>query len=510
MADASLFGQRTSGVLLHLTSLPGPHGSGDLSDEALRFVDQLAASGQSWWQMLPIGPAGAAPGFSPYETSSTRSGSPDLISLSALAADGLLKPADLRPDEPFDDRRVDFERVGPFRLAALREAFARLPASPLPLRRQHQQFCRTQRAWLDDDALYAALKHHHDDLPWFKWPKPLRDRDAGSLARARVDLADEIAFARFVQFCFDRQWTRLHQHAKARGVRLVGDLPIFVSHDSADVWCNPQLWQLDASRMPTKVSGAPPDAYSEDGQRWGHPLYNWKAHEKEKYRWWIGRFAAILARFDAVRIDHFIGFANLWTIPADQSAKKGKWVDTPGFPLLTAVQRKLGKLPIIVEDLGVVTKKVTDLRDRFGWPGMRVMQFGFGGEGNDSFHRPHGMPPHSVAYPGTHDNDTLLGFIKQLRRTPAFSRLLDYTGSDGRELNWDMLRTLFACPANTVITPLQDVIGLDDKARMNTPSTIEGNWRWRYRRGDFSAALVRRLREMTDLFNRTSEAAAKI
>ena len=500
------FDRRASGLLLHVTSLPGPYGSGDLSIEAAKFIDFCAAAGQTLWQMLPVGPPGGPPGNSPYSSYSSAAGSPYLVSLDELAGSyGLMSRRELRPPAGADDRKVNFEAAHAFRDRALRTAYGRFRQGngPRQLSGAFARFARKERGWLDDFALFCALKRRFDGAPWDRWDGGLRAREPETLARAAAELADELNFHRFVQFLFDRQWRAVRDLASRAGVALVGDIPIFVIHDSADVWCDRGLFALDARGRPTHVSGVPPDAFSDDGQRWGHPQYDWPAHRRQGFRWWVNRFERTFRLFDAVRIDHFLGFSRVWSIPArSPTARRGQWVPSPGHVLFATLRRAIGDRAVIAEDLGVLTPQAAALRDAFGFPGMRVMQFGFGGGGGDPYHRPHAYPPRSVAYTGTHDSDTVVGWFKRLSG-PDRRNAADYAGDGGGAFHWSAIRSLMNSAAGTVVFPVQDVLGLDNRARMNTPGVAEGNWGWRLPPGALTPAHAKKLRRLAELSGRT-------
>jgi len=488
--------ERESGILLHPTSLPGPHGIGEIGAEALRWLEELRAMGQGLWQVLPLGPTGF--GDSPYQSPSSFAGAPQLLSLATLRDEGLLEDDELAPLRDLPRTRADFARAIPQRQALLRRAARRLAQSPAA-RAELASFRERQRDWLDDWALFDALKQAHEGRAWSEWPAPLRDRDGAALARARDQLGDEIAEATALQFLFDRQWRAVRARALALGIRIVGDLPIFVAHDSADVWQRRELFHLDGEGLPTVVAGVPPDYFSETGQRWGNPLYRWEAHAAEDYTWWAARLRRTLEMVDVVRIDHFRGFAAYWEIPASEpTAIHGRWLPGPGFALFDSLRRRLGSLPVIAEDLGLITPDVEALRDRLGFPGMRVLQFAFGG-GARNPHAPGRYLANCVAYTGTHDNDTLAGWIaggsdgdgraaEQVARERA--RLERYLhlgrlGSGARrpvegDLGWACIELLLRSRAGAVIVPLQDVLGLGSEARMNTPGRPEGNWAWRF------------------------------
>ena len=499
------FDRRASGLLLHVTSLPGPHGSGDLSAEAAKFIDFCRGAGQTLWQMLPVGPPGGPPGNSPYSSYSSAAGSPYLVSLVDLAGSyDLLTRRELRAGAGFRDDKVNFRAVRAFRDERLRIAYGRVREGrgPRYLRDAVRAFGEAERAWLGDFALFCALKRKFAEAPWDRWPRPLRERDPAALAAAAEELADEVGFHRFVQFAFDRQWRALHDLAKAAGVALVGDIPIFVIHDSVDVWCDRGLFALDADGRPTHVSGVPPDAFSDDGQRWGHPQYDWAAHRRQGFRWWVRRFERTFRLFDAVRIDHFLGFSRVWSIPArNRTARHGQWVKSPGRELFEALRRGLGEKAVIAEDLGVLTPQAAALRDAFAFPGMRVMQFGFGGGGGDPYHRPHAYPPRCVAYTGTHDSDTVAGWLGRLGRADR-ENALHYAGGGADGFHLAAVRALMASAAETVIFPVQDVLGLDNRARMNVPGVAEGNWGWRLPPGALKAVHAKRLRRLAELTGR--------
>lgn len=500
------FDQRRAGLLLHPTSLPGRFGCGDLGRQARRFIEYAAQARQGWWQMLPTGPVLGDGG--PYSNTSAFAGGPHLVDLEQLRDDGLLTRRDLQLAEPLPRDAVDYPATIRFRLSRLRRAYQRFVRDAGDERAAYRTFCRDHRGWLDDYALYAALKHAHGERPWWRWPRGVRLGDPDAIARARRDLRDEVGFARFVQFVFDRQWRALRRAASRAGVGLVGDLPIFVALDSADVWAHRALFQLDRHGKPKALSGAAPDAFSAAGQVWGHPLYDWKAHRRTGYRWWIARFERLMQQFDGVRIDHFLGFNRCWAIPARaRTARHGKWQRGPGAAFFEAVFAALGDVPIIAEDLGLLTPTAARLRDRFALPGMRVMQCAF--DCPDSYHAPHNFPKNSVAYTGTHDNDTVRGWFDRLEpgrnsKPNTRQRAIDYLHAAPKTLHWDMIRALLASPADTAIVPMQDLLGLGNEARMNLPGTVgPHNWTWRLRPGALRAADARKLAGITELYART-------
>ena len=469
--------QRRAGVLLHITSLPGPHGIGDFGPGAFHFVDWLASAGQRLWQLLPTTPIG--PADSPYQSVSAFAGSPLMVALEPLVACGWLEPTVL-PEGGFDAKRVDYGRVVPWRMARLRDAargFLRL-ASP-DEREAMRAWCVCQADWLDDYALFMALEGAEAGLPWWLWPEPLRAREPQALAGARVAHADEIAFWQFVQWCFDGQWSAVKAYANARDVAIMADLPIFVAHHSADCWTRPDLYELDADHQPVVVAGVPPDAFSAQGQRWGNPLYRWDRMAADGYAWWTARVRRTLAHADAFRIDHFRGFAACWEIPASSpSAVEGRWVAGPGTTLFDAITDALGELPIVAEDLGVITPDVVALRDSCGLPGMRILRFAFGGDATHEY-LPHHYVPATVAYTGTHDNEPMQAWWQA---APEHERRFaaTYLGCEAHDVHWAMVRALCNSVADTVIFPLQDVLGLGAAHRMNLPGTTRGNWCWRF------------------------------
>ncbi len=520
MASPDILSNRSSGVLLHLTSLPGPHGSGDLGPAAYRFVDFLAAAGQRWWQMLPVSPAGG--GNSPYQSPSAMAGSPILVSLEDLRRQRLLTAADVAPLRGARPDRVDFAAVIEYRETRLRRAYERFTAAPpRGERAAFEQFCRRNAAWLDHHALFSALKDVNANKPWTEWPAPVRDRRHGALLGLSRALADSIRFHQFVQYQFRRQWDALRAYGRERGVGLIGDIPIYVSHDSADVWAYRTLFELDAKGRPAQVGGVPPDHFSKTGQLWGNPLYRWHRMLNRGFDWWISRFEANYELFDVARIDHFIGFHRYWSVPgAHKTAERGKWLPGPDDKFFNAIRRHFGVLPIIAEDVGAVTDGVIALRDKFGLPGLKILQYAFGGRGNgNSPNLPHSFPRRCAVYTGTHDNDTTVGWFKGVQaRARARGKvgvkarhelvtIKRYLDTDGREINWDLIRAALASVADTALFPVQDLLGLDTSGRMNLPGTGEGNWAWRMREGALTEKIGERLRDLTQTYGRAPASA---
>jgi 4-alpha-glucanotransferase len=490
--------ERASGVLLHPTSLPGRYGIGDLGPSAYQFVDWLVEAGCRLWQVLPLGPTGY--GDSPYQCFSAFAGNPYLISPDFLLRDDLLHPDDLAEIPDFPDDEVDFGRVIPWKLNLLERAFIRFKSAPEPVRRQYDHFCAKNISWLPDYALFMALKEANGGGAWGGWPEPLRKRDDEALAEAGQRHADAVERFSFYQFVFFRQWMSLRDHAHHRGLHIIGDAPIFVAYDSADVWAHPELFYLDESGQPTVVAGVPPDYFSPTGQLWGNPLYRWTAHKQTNYDWWLARFRATFKQMDIVRLDHFRGFAGYWKIPmGSPTAENGRWVPGPGDDFLAAVKSALGELPIIAEDLGEITPDVIELRDQFGLPGMKILQFGFSGP--DNVFLPHLYPDNCVCYTGTHDNDTSRGWYESASEHERdFARR--YLNTDGSDFAWQLVRTAWASVAVYAIAPMQDLLGLGTEARMNYPSTVGGNWSWRMEASALSDELRGRLGELNYLYQR--------
>lgn len=494
---------RSSGLLLHVTSLPGRFGIGDLGPHAHRFVDALAAAGQALWQVLPLTPTGL--GHSPYASPSTFAGNPLLLSPDALVEDGWLEPGDLADAPVFPTGRVDFGRVIQFKEALLRRAFERARAGGLP--GAYAAFCERHAGWLDDYALFSSLQARYGGA-WTGWPLPLARRAPDALAAAREAHAEAIERHRFAQFVFDRQWRRLHTHARASGVAIFGDLPVYVAHDSADVWAHRDLFHLDPDGRPTAVSGVPPDYFSETGQRWGNPLYRWDRMRDAGYAWWTARLARTLDLVDLVRLDHFRGFEAFWAIPADEeTAVGGRWVEGPGPGLFEAFERALGRpLPLVAEDLGVITPGVRALMERFELPGMAVLQFAFGDPASE--YLPHNYRRRLAAYTGTHDNDTVAGWWDGLGEDErAFARRYLRLDETAEPTHWAAIRAALASVAERAVVPLQDVLGLGREARMNVPGQEGGNWAWRFDWADVPDDALARLRDLTELYGRAAAPA---
>jgi len=498
--------KRLSGILLHPTSLPGPYGIGDLGPEAYKFADFLLAAGQSLWQVLPLGPTGY--GDSPYACYSAFAGNTLLVSPDQLIKEGLLDEAPTSTGSP---NKIDFGEAHTLKDQILRRAYERYTkTTDTALRSAFETFAQQHAHWLEDYALFRALKDAHGGVAWNDWEPALTRRTPSALERAREELRKSVEAQMFYQFLFFRQWFALKRYCNDRGISIVGDLPIFVAQDSADVWTNPEQFKLDKDGKPLVVAGVPPDYFSSTGQLWGNPLYNWDRMLDDGFKWWIERVRATFTVVDIARVDHFRGFAACWEIPGgDKTAERGQWVEAPGRELFTAIRKTLGELPIIAEDLGVITPDVVALRDDFGFPGMRILQFGFGSD-SKNLDLPHNYVPNVVAYTGTHDNDTTVGWFnsvagagstrtaEQIERERKFC--MDYLNTDGKEIHWDLIRGVLASVANTAVVPLQDLLGLGTEARMNLPNSTEGNWAWRV--NTLTTDLAVRLNDLSKLYGR--------
>jgi 4-alpha-glucanotransferase len=502
---------RRSGVLLHPTSLPGPHGVGDLGAGAHRFAAWLSTARQRLWQVLPLGPTGF--GDSPYQALSSRAGNFLLVSLETLRNEGWLDDADLAGAATGEPSRAAYERSGPWKRERLARAASAFAARAGPdARGELEAFRAREEEWLEDWALFAVLKQAHGERPWTQWAEPLARREPRAIDAARARYADAIFAEVFAQWCFARQWEALRARCRALGIALVGDLPIYVAHDSVEVWSRPELFLLDSRGEPAAVAGVPPDYFSASGQLWGNPLHDWEAVARDGWRTWIARVRGALAQVDRIRLDHFRGFEAYWEIPAGAAtAESGRWVPGPGARLFEALEAALGPLPFLAENLGVITPEVEALRRRFRFPGMAVLQFAFGNDPQAPTFLPHNYERDTVAYTGTHDNDTVMGWWEgdagDSVRTPddvarEKARARAYLATDGREMSWVMIRAVLASVADFAIVPLQDVLGLGSSARMNTPATLGGNWRWRVREEALAPELAARLGELTALYGR--------
>ena len=487
---------RRSGILLHPTSLPGRYGIGDLGPAAYHFVDWLVEAGQQIWQVLPLGPTGY--GDSPYQNFSAFAGNPLLISLDQLIEQGLLTEADLSERPLFPAERVDFGVLIPWKMSILRSAFANFKQSRQD---EFEKWVANNQEWLNDYAFFMALKVHFGGGAWTQWPEELRRRDERVLAEYRQKVADEIVFQQFIQFQFFKQWSQLHEYAQSQGITIIGDAPIFIAHDSADAWAQRELFYIREDGSLEVQAGVPPDYFSETGQLWGNPLYRWDVMQERGYQWWIDRFRIIFQLVDIVRLDHFRGFEAYWTVPGEaKTAIQGEWRKGPNASLFEAVQDALGTLPIIAEDLGVITPEVEALRDQFDFPGMRILQFAFGADTSNSF-LPHNYMQNTAAYTGTHDNETTRGWFGNLDDATR-QRVLDYFNCSSEEIIRTMIRALMLSVADTVVVPMQDVLDLNNRARMNLPGTVGGWWTWRASAVQFTPEAAAWLAKWAKLYGR--------
>ncbi len=501
---------RASGILLHPTSLPGTFGIGDLGPEAYSFVNFLEKAGQRYWQILPLGPTGY--GDSPYQSFSAFAGNTLLISPEGLVEDGFLTREQIAKHPKFRADRVDFGTVYEWKKKILALAFEGFQTiANVELRNDFETFVQQNNWWLEDYAVYRAIKAAEGQKAWYEWPTPIKLRDNGALAEIGKELFDEVLAEKFYQFVFYRQWGLLKEYANKHSVKMIGDIPIFVALDSTDVWCNQDKFKLNPDGSPRVVAGVPPDYFSKTGQLWGNPIYDWDAMRKDNFHWWIARVAFTLRTVDVVRVDHFRGFAAAWEVPgADETAENGQWVDVPGNELFTALRQHLGELPLIAEDLGVITPDVRELRDRHGFPGMKILQYAFGGDAKNH-DLPHNYIPNCVAYTGTHDNDTIVGWWEsrpktdEAKKSSELEYCLKYLNTDGAEIHWDLIRAAWASVADTAITTVQDLLGIGGEGRMNLPASESGNWYWRYPKGALSDKITGRLKDMTVVYGRRDD-----
>lgn len=495
---------RKSGILLHPTSFPSQFGIGDLGSYAYQFIDYLHACGQTLWQILPLGHTGYA--NSPYQAFSAFAGQPLVISPEILHKQGLLSDFDIAQIPEWEPVRVDYDRVIPYKYGLLKTAYERFIASDHHgLKEAYEAFCKQEEAWLFDYALFMSVREAHNGITWTSWDPSIAFPTPESKKEWADKLGDQVGFYQFVQFIYNQQWQDLKAYANERNIQIIGDIPIFVAFDSADVWAHKDLFFLDSKGFPTQVAGVPPDYFSATGQLWGNPLYNWEVHKAENYAWWINRIKYALNDVDILRIDHFRGFESYWSVPyGSETAMSGSWVKGPGKELFYALEAALGApLPIIAEDLGVITKEVEDLRDHFDFPGMKILQFAFENHREDNYFLPHHYVQNCVCYTGTHDNDTTVGWY--LKASPeSQDKVRRYMNTDGMDIAWDFIRTCLSSAANMAIIPLQDVLSFDSWARMNTPGVAMDNWHFRYTPNMLSEGISKRLLSLTTLFGRIS------
>lgn len=492
--------KRASGVLMPVFSLPSKYGIGCFSKEAYKFVDQLKKAGQSYWQILPLGPTGY--GDSPYQSFSTYAGNPYFIDLKTLVKEGLLTKKECKEVRCKEQKKIDYEKIYQNRFKILKKAYRRFQKND-----KYEKFLEENAFWLEDYCMYMAIKDAHEGKSWSEWEELLKKREKTALEKVKEELEDEIGFYQFQQYEFDRQWKKLHTYAKEQGIQIIGDIPIYVAFDSADAWAAPELFQFDEENNPIRVAGCPPDAFAKTGQLWGNPLYNWEYHQKTGYAWWIQRIRYCFQRYDVVRIDHFRGFDEYYAIPyGDKTAENGWWEKGPGIDLFRAISASLGDREIIAEDLGYMTDSVKQLVEESGYPNMKVIEFAFDERdtGNASDYLPHNYPRNCVVYTGTHDNETLLSWLDDI--TPGERRqvreYLNNFKDSGKELCDDLICLVMQSVANLCIIPMQDYLGLDNSARMNQPSTLGKNWKWRLKEGQFSKELQKEMLELATRYGR--------
>ncbi|HEY7751673.1 MAG TPA: 4-alpha-glucanotransferase [Ignavibacteriaceae bacterium] len=499
--------ERSAGILLHPTSLPGKYGIGDLGSEAYKFVDFLKEAGQTLWQVFPLGPTGY--GDSPYQCFSAFAGNPLLISFEKLKEDGFLSSSELENVTFSDVKKIDYGKVIEYKKSVLKKAYSNFKNNSHGLENDFEKFCKAHKGWLNDFALFMACKNYHDGAVWSSWEKGLVQRNKKVLVEWVKKLSDEIQFQRFIQFVFFRQWKSLKEYANKQGIKIIGDMPIFIAYDSADLWANKELFTVDEEGKLTFVAGVPPDYFSATGQLWGNPLYKWDEMEKDDFLWWRNRFSSLLELVDVVRIDHFRGFEAYWKIPGDaKTAEKGKWTKAPGEKLFKSLKKHLGELPILAEDLGVITPPVEALRDQFRFPGMKVLQFAFGTKMEKKF-LPHNYVQNCVVYTGTHDNDTTKSYFEKEKlnkgKNDIYEHAQVYLNYQGDDILSELIRVAYASTANIVIIPLQDILGLGSEARMNFPSTTGGNWTWRFTWDQVNPNLAKHYFGLAHLYERPPE-----
>jgi len=497
---------RGSGILLHITSLPSPYGIGDLGPGAYRFANFLAETRQSYWQVLPLNPTDPGTGNSPYTSSSAFAGNPLLISPDLLCKDGLLDESDLRNSPEFLPQRADFDGVIDFKDKLFRIAYRNFTTNSEEFDSAYKQFCAINADWLDDYTFFKALKSHFQKQVWNKWPAQLRDRQPQALESWSEKLSEEIGYEKFLQFLFFRQWGYLKKYCNDRNIRIMGDLPYYVSYDSADVWMNPEIFKLNEKKQPSHVAGVPPDYFSATGQLWGNPVYRWDLMQQRKYVWWMRRMKHNFAHFDMVRIDHFRGFMAYWEVPAtEKTAINGTWVKAPAEDFFTTLLRHFPDSTIIAEDLGVITPDVREIIQQFGFPGMRILLFAFDHSLPGNPYAPHNHVPNCLVYTGTHDNNTAKGWFLEEADEETTKRLFRYLGREfsENEVHWEFVRMAMMSVAKMVMLPMQDIIGLGSDAKMNRPGTANGNWIWRLEEKQITREIIDNLRQMTEIYGRT-------
>lgn len=494
---------RASGVILHPTSLPGPFGIGDLGPSAVHWLDWMDIAGLGFWQILPLNPTGF--GNSPYQSFSAFAGNPFLISPILLVEDGLVPLEDIERHPRFASKRVDFQRASKWKKKILKIAFRNFKRSASPqLRNDFESFIQDQSYWLKNFSIFMALKDSYRQIPWNQWPDVFKFRDDRALAKFSERKKNEIEFHKFVQFCFERQWQRIYAYAQSKNIKVIGDMPIYMSFDSADVWTYPELFKLNSDREARSVAGVPPDYFSPTGQLWGNPLYDWAKHHETKFEWWVKRFEKIMKQVDLIRLDHFRGFSGYWEVQAGMTtAEKGRWVKGPGNLLFNAVKEKMGILPILAEDLGVISVDVEELRNQFNFPGMRVLQFAFSSDSSNPY-LPHNYPVNCIVYTGTHDNPPSKSWFNNLSAKEK-EFCLRYLHTDSKDIVWSMLRCIWSSVAKLAIAPAQDFLELGEQARMNYPGRLEKNWGWRLLPNNLDEKLTKKIKDMNDVYARDKD-----
>ncbi len=494
--------ERSAGILLHPTSLPGDYGVGTIGKNAFNFVDFLVDSGQKLWQVFPLGPTGY--GDSPYQSFSTFAGNPLIIDLDELKDEGLLSQQDLDGIPQFDKNHIDFGQLIEVKNKLLKLAFQNYKNENKDFSKECGEFCTKNADWLDDYALFMATKEYHEGRLWTEWKEDIAFRKYGAIKKWTEKLENQVNFQKFLQYTFFKQWTKLKKYANKKGIKIIGDIPIFIAYDSSDLWANKKYFSVDKKGKLETVAGVPPDYFSATGQLWGNPLYKWIEMEKDNFSWWIKRISKTLELVDIIRIDHFRGLDAYWEIPGDApTAVTGRWVKAPGKKLLETIKKELGDLPIIAEDLGLITKSVEELRNHFGFPGMKILQFSFGPNGDNKF-LPHNHIKNCIVYTGSHDNDTTKGFFINEREnnTGLYEWAQKYLNYYGDNITYELIRTAYASVADTVIIPMQDILELDSKARMNFPGKLGGNWTWRFDWDQVHETIPETYRNMAEMFDR--------
>lgn len=495
--------RRGSGILLHITSLPSPYGIGDFGSEAHRFVDFLAEAKQNFWQILPLNPIDPAFNNSPYHSMSAFAYNKLLISPELMVQEGLLKREDMDPVPPFPKERVDYVEVIAHKKKLFHKALERF--KKIKNNHEYEEFCSENSSWLEDFSLFVVLKGHFQGLSWNDWPSEIRDREPEAMQALRKKLHDKIEMEKFLQYIFIKQWSSLKRYSHQKGIHIIGDMPIYVDYDSVDLWTHPELFKLDSKKRPYAVAGVPPDYFSETGQLWGNPIYSWDVLKKRGYDWWIQRIEHNLRIFDILRVDHFRGFVGYWEVPATaNTALNGKWIEAPAVDFFNQLNKRFSYLPIIAEDLGTITPDVREVMHRFEFPGMKVLLFAFGEDNTLHPYLPHTYEKNYVVYTGTHDNNTVRGWFEREAKPEDKRRLFRYLGRkvSKREIHWEFIRLAMLSVADTVIIPMQDVLGLGEKARMNRPATSKGNWRWRLSPEQLTSSLADKLLEITEIYGR--------